>query len=96
MVGNGRKNNGARAFASFQHLSFLCTVWSRVGSCFVCLFVCVFVWPVARTSAKGVALSVQVAFFGGGYKNLMRFDGKIKSSRAKRGRSQCWKRHSQC
>lgn len=46
-----------------------------------CLFVCLFVWPLARTSAKDVALSVLVAFFGGGYKNLMRFDGKIKSSR---------------
>lgn len=28
------------------------------------LFVCLFVWPVARTSAKGVALSALVAFFG--------------------------------
>lgn len=35
------------------------------------LFVCLFAWPVARTSAKGVALSVLVAFFGAATRILM-------------------------
>lgn len=81
VVGNGRSNDGARPFASLNIRHFY--VSSRVGSCIVCLFV----WPVARISAKDVALSVLVAFFWGGFKNLIRFDGKIKGPRPKRGTS---------